>query len=288
LIELARRSGQIKTLAAYVVHEKDKFSWKVGQRPEHEPYLGDDDPGELRLCWAIAEFTDEAFQVEVMTKRQIEAVRKCSRAGDSGPWTQHTEEMWRKTCIKRLAKYLPLTIELADAIEADNAVEIGTDILQMPLNAADAQEVQKDLSELAAVESRAEALTEKIRRGPGRPPKAQEPEPIPETKPTPEETKQIEELQLSSPDAHQEPKAESALPPEEPIDQTTLTSIEKLKIMSEEAGYNIEELEAGLRKMKLIASADDITHLRQITAQILVKQPRAFKELCDVIKKIKE
>lgn len=124
LIELARRSGQIKTLAAYVVHERDEFSWQVGELPRHVRYLGDEEPGAMRLAWAFALFTDGAHQVEVMTRREIDATRARSRASDNGPWVTDYEEMAKKTVVRRLAKYLPLTIELAAALEADTAAEI--------------------------------------------------------------------------------------------------------------------------------------------------------------------
>jgi recombination protein RecT len=128
LIELARRSGQIKTLQAFAVHEKDEFAWTVGEVPRHVRYLGDDDPGALRVVWAVAIFVDGAHQVEVMTRREIEATRQRSQARESGPWVTDYEEMAKKTVVRRLAKYLPLTIELVSALEAETAAEVGGDI----------------------------------------------------------------------------------------------------------------------------------------------------------------
>jgi recombination protein RecT len=125
LIELARRSGEIQTISAHVVREKDDFSYAVGERPIHRPYLGEDDPGKMRLAWAIATFKDGGFQVEVMTRREIDSIRGRSKAKDDGPWVTDYEEMARKTVVRRLCKYLPLTIELADAVAADTAFEIG-------------------------------------------------------------------------------------------------------------------------------------------------------------------
>ena len=125
LIELARRSGQIKTISAHCVREKDEFDYVVGNRPYHKPYLGKDDPGDVRMAWAIATFTDESYQVEVMTRREIDGIRERSKAKDSGPWVSDYPEMARKTVVRRLCKYLPLTIELADAFGADQ--EFDTD-----------------------------------------------------------------------------------------------------------------------------------------------------------------
>jgi hypothetical protein len=57
-----------------------------------------------------------------MTKAEVDAIRKRSRAGSSGPWVTDYAEMARKTVVRRLAKYLPLSVELADAIVADQDV----------------------------------------------------------------------------------------------------------------------------------------------------------------------
>ncbi len=41
------------------------------------------------------------------------------------PWIQHYDEMARKTAIRRLCKYLPMSIELAGAVDLDSRAEGG-------------------------------------------------------------------------------------------------------------------------------------------------------------------
>lgn len=120
-IELARRSGNFESVEAHPVHAKDFFKLAFGLTPvlEHQPDLTGD-PGELVLAYVIARFKDGGKHVEVMTRKQIEAVRERSKAGNGGPWTTDYEEMCRKTVVRRAAKYWPLSPELADALDNEN------------------------------------------------------------------------------------------------------------------------------------------------------------------------
>lgn len=122
LIKLARQSGEIATISANIVYEKDEFVLDMasGERPIHRPYL-DGDPGKFRLAYALASFKDGTFQIERMTKDQIEKVRAVSRAKNNGPWSDWWDEMARKTVLRRLMKYLSLSPELHRALEQDDA-----------------------------------------------------------------------------------------------------------------------------------------------------------------------
>lgn len=52
-------------------------------------------------------------------RKQIELVRAQSKAGNNGPWVTHWEEMAKKTAIRRLFKYLPVSIEIQRAVSMD-------------------------------------------------------------------------------------------------------------------------------------------------------------------------
>ena len=54
-----------------------------------------------------------------MSTEEIEAIRKRSPAGDSGPWQSDWSEMAKKTVFRRLSKSLPLSPKTRDAIEVD-------------------------------------------------------------------------------------------------------------------------------------------------------------------------
>lgn len=133
LIELVRRSGKVTRVEAHVVHSNDEFDYSVGLTTTltHKPVL-DGDPGEPRLAYAVAEFNGGGFHVEVMTRSQIERIRDRSqnvisakKYGKKTPWDTDEEEMWRKTLIRRICKFLPKSAELATAMALDNAADRG-------------------------------------------------------------------------------------------------------------------------------------------------------------------
>ncbi|EAW1164300.1 recombination protein RecT [Salmonella enterica] len=119
MIDLARRSGQIASLSARVVREGDEFSFEFGLEEKllHRPGENEDAP--ITHVYAVARLKDGGTQFEVMTRKQIELVRAQSKAGQTGPWVNHWEEMAKKTAIRRLFKYLPVSIEIQRAVSMD-------------------------------------------------------------------------------------------------------------------------------------------------------------------------
>lgn len=126
MIDLARRSGQISSIECRIVYENDEFSLDYGfeTRFVHKPVL-DRDAGKLRLVYAVAKLRDGGTQFELMTRAQIDGIRARSKSKDNGPWVTDYEEMARKTVVKRLFKYLPVSVEMAQAVDEDNKAEFG-------------------------------------------------------------------------------------------------------------------------------------------------------------------
>lgn len=125
LIELAFRSGKVQSIQASVVGENDKFDYALGLSPrlEHIPNLKD--RGEIIAAYAIAIMKDGAVQFEVMSKKELDKVRESSKASDSGPWVDWTEEMQKKVVLKRLCKLLPLSPEIQRAASLDDQADAG-------------------------------------------------------------------------------------------------------------------------------------------------------------------
>lgn len=121
LMDLVKRSGEVAHFVARVVHENDEFEHHFdledGETLKHK--VNYDDPGGLKLAYAVCYYKDGQRQVEVMRKDQIDKIRSGSRSPDNGPWANHTEEMWRKTVIRRICKYLPLTPQTSAVLEHD-------------------------------------------------------------------------------------------------------------------------------------------------------------------------
>jgi recombination protein RecT len=122
MIDLARRSGDVKKIESFIVKEKDVFKIRLGTSPgiDHE-YPAKGSRGDMIGVYAVATFTDGETQFDYMTREEIDAIRKRSKAANSGPWVTDYNEMARKTVVRRLFKYLPCSSDmLTKAIEADN------------------------------------------------------------------------------------------------------------------------------------------------------------------------
>lgn len=125
MIDLARRSGQIVSLSARAVYANDEFRYQYGLHEDLVHVPNEDNPGQLTHVYAVARLRDGGVQFDVMTLESVEKVRSQSKAKDSGPWVTHFEEMAKKTIIRRLFKYLPVSVEIQRAVGLDEMSEAG-------------------------------------------------------------------------------------------------------------------------------------------------------------------
>lgn len=126
LLDLARRSGQIKAVESRVVKAKDHFAYSFGVTPsiEHEPFKGVD-PGDTVGFYAVAHFNDGHVQFDYMNRNEVEKIRNRSKASQNGPWVTDYDEMGKKTVLRRLCKLLPSSIHLQKAVTYDERGDIG-------------------------------------------------------------------------------------------------------------------------------------------------------------------
>ena len=119
LVELAMRSGKVSNIHADVVCENDEFEYNMGEIKAHK--IDFKQPrGKVYAVYCICTFKDGTKKTDVMSKDDVEAIRKRSRAGSSGPWVTDWAEMAKKTAFKRLSKWLPLSSEFRDAVQHDD------------------------------------------------------------------------------------------------------------------------------------------------------------------------
>lgn len=125
-IDLARRSGRISSICARVVYDGDRYEVEFGlnEKLTHVP-ARPEDRGDPVAVYAVARFHDGGYQFEWMWVEEIERIRKMSKASDSGPWITHWEEMAKKTVIRRLIKYLPLSPDISRAVTLDEYADAG-------------------------------------------------------------------------------------------------------------------------------------------------------------------
>jgi recombination protein RecT len=126
---LARRSGELQSISSQCVYEGDEFDFQLGtdEKLRHVP-CGEIDTKKITHAYAVAHFKGGGYAFEVMTRKQLDAIRAGSKASSFGPWKDYFAQMCRKTVIRRLMNYLPLSIEDKDiqrAVAIDGQNEKG-------------------------------------------------------------------------------------------------------------------------------------------------------------------
>lgn len=158
LIELARRSGQVRRVFAQEVYDNDDFSVNLGsgEPPDHRPWWQPDthmsatEPGEIIAAYCVATMATGETMVEVVPRGHIDAIRNRSKAGGSGPWKTDFAIMARKTAVRRASKMWPLSPELGATLA--RAVRVD--------ERAEEDRPQFDPSEMAALDEAPEVVAE--------------------------------------------------------------------------------------------------------------------------------
>lgn len=122
LVELVRRSGDVVKIHSDVVCENDNFAHSMGDITEHT-YDISKDRGAVIAAYSQVTLKSGAVQSEIMSKAEIDAIKNKSRAGRSGPWVDHYNQMACKTVFRRLTKWLTLSPEIMDAVSAAERTE---------------------------------------------------------------------------------------------------------------------------------------------------------------------
>lgn len=126
ILKKVRQSGQISTIAAHVVYERDEFDYQLGdeERIFHKPNILED-RGKPVAVYCIARTVDGAAFREVMSTAQVEKIRARSRSANDGPWATDWDEMARKTVVRRLSKYLPSSTDMEQVLQRDYEADGG-------------------------------------------------------------------------------------------------------------------------------------------------------------------
>lgn len=132
LQQLARRSGDVRTISAQVVREADAFHYEQGSSPSirHVPAWQEDvapDGSDVVAAYAVVQLTTGEPQLEVMNRSQLDKASESSQAGDEGPWVTDYDEMARKTVFRRISKWLPQATDLQRALRAMDRADSGAE-----------------------------------------------------------------------------------------------------------------------------------------------------------------
>ena len=146
MIDLARRSGQIRDISARAVHEGDEFTYSYGLNEDlrHVPCAK---PGKLTHVYMIANFKDGGHYFQVMNADEIEAAAKRSPSYGKAvsPWKSDYEAMAKKTVIRRAFPYRPVSVEARDAAASDDQTPDYSDVFR-PLPTVTADDSPVDVS----------------------------------------------------------------------------------------------------------------------------------------------
>lgn len=126
MIDLAFRSDRIATIFSTEVYETDEFDYSLGleQKLVHKP-SGLAEPGRVTHYYAVAKFTNGGYVFHVMTAAQVEAYGKkyspAFKRSDS-PWQTNIIAMGKKTVIRQMSRFMPLSPEIARSMAQDEAI----------------------------------------------------------------------------------------------------------------------------------------------------------------------
>lgn len=131
LVKLAWQSGQMRSISAHTVNEHDEFEYAYGLEPalRHKPALTG--RGAVIAVYAAAVMKDGGSAFVVLSREDVENIRLRSRAAKNGPWVTDWDAMARKTAVRQLIRWLPLSSELhtlATAAAMDETVRTGEDV----------------------------------------------------------------------------------------------------------------------------------------------------------------
>lgn len=178
ICQKARNSGEILTIDAQVVYEKDNYQVWVDEKGPHFKHVKErGDRGEVLCTYAYALTKDGGVYHEEIDEEGMKAIEKCCNAKIS-PWKgPFKDEMRRKSVLRRLCKY-----RLPSSSDMDNLIRRDDDMYELdePENEPKQEQTKSSSLEKAVSDEQVEdaEIKEEI-----------QPEPEPEPKPEPKEQK---------------------------------------------------------------------------------------------------
>lgn len=126
LVELFFRHTKSVMLSWGVVHEKDEFAYEYGTNAFLKHIPARSERGMVQGYWVMAQITNGGKPFMFMTAAEcLEHGKKHSKTYDgknfydNSPWNKNVESMSLKTVLIQLSKLLPLSVEIQQAIAAD-------------------------------------------------------------------------------------------------------------------------------------------------------------------------
>lgn len=127
-IALAGRSDKVASFDAHIVYEGDTFGIDLGSHPrvEHKPAIVGVRE-KIIGYYAVLKTSVNGTQIRWMTQAEMEVHRKRFADERSQAWRDNFVEMGRKTVLRSLAKYVPISVELTTAASLDEYADTNRD-----------------------------------------------------------------------------------------------------------------------------------------------------------------
>lgn len=161
LVDLVNRAGQASVWTG-AVFQGDEFEYALGDRPfiQHKP-CGEDDPAMLTHVYAVGRVKGSEWPViEVWPMRRVLSHRdRGNKQGDKHYSFKYPEMYARKLPLLQVLKYMPKSVELQKAMQADHAAESGkpTEIINGEFVTLDTETPEEQQGEAQDTEAQPEA-----------------------------------------------------------------------------------------------------------------------------------
>lgn len=127
----------VDEIYARIVREGDDFSESI---KDNEPVVNfvpkPFNNGKIIGAFAVCQYKDGGAKVEVMSIEQLDAAKRLSKAQTGTAWKFFSEEMYKKTVIRRLCKGIPVELENAkqEALMQDDPIEGEARVVEEEVN----------------------------------------------------------------------------------------------------------------------------------------------------------
>ena len=121
-----RQSGEVISITSHAVYSKDEFHYELGDTESitHKPYMGDDDPGEVRAAYAIVKLTDGTICRRVLRRSDIEKRRNAGKSANSPAWRNWYPEMSEVKALRSLSKDVPMSTEVERVLNREDTLSV--------------------------------------------------------------------------------------------------------------------------------------------------------------------
>lgn len=127
MVKLAKKFSKrpLTDVYAHIVRDGDEFESGVEDGREYvrfKPKPFSD--GSIVGAFAVAQYADGGIKVETMSKNQLDAVKRMSKAQSGTAWKFFSDEMYRKVVIRRLCKGIDLDMENVEQVRIMQAEDV--------------------------------------------------------------------------------------------------------------------------------------------------------------------